>query len=113
MLTNPDVLLLDEPTKGLDYFAKNEIGNLLQKTLSGGVTIIMVTHDVDFAAGYADRCGLLFDGSVTVENDSNSFFANNKFYTTLASRMSRGVFKNAVTTEEVIECIRAGETDET
>lgn len=102
LLTDPDVLLLDEPTKGLDTFAKNNLGELLRNLTQSGKTVIIVTHDLEFAALYADRCGLLFDGIITSENLTNPFFSSNNFYTTSVSRMTKGIVQNAVTVEDII-----------
>lgn len=109
LLTKPDLLLLDEPTKGLDSMAKTELGVLLKKLVAKGLTIITVTHDLDFASMYAQRCGLLFDGIITTENCSNPFFSSNSFFTTQSARLSKGIFNNAVTFNDIIECIKAGE----
>ncbi|MCH5299233.1 MAG: ATP-binding cassette domain-containing protein [Ruminococcus sp.] len=102
LLTDPEVLLLDEPTKGLDTFAKNNLGELLCALTDSGKTIVIVTHDLEFAALYADRCGLLFDGIITSENQTNPFFSLNNFYTTSVSRMTKGIIKNAVTVEDIM-----------
>jgi energy-coupling factor transport system ATP-binding protein len=109
MLTKPEVLLLDEATKGLDSFAKNELGAFLRALTNEGLTVLCVTHDLDFAAEFADRCGLLFDGGITVENYSNPFFSSNAFYTTQSAKISRGIFTNAVTYDDIIKCLDAGD----
>ena len=102
LLTDPEVLLLDEPTKGLDTFAKNNLGGLLRTLTNNGKTVVIVTHDLEFAALYADRCGLLFDGIITSEDRTNPFFSSNNFYTTSVSRMTKGIVRNAVTVEDII-----------
>lgn len=103
LLTNPQVLLLDEPTKGIDNFFKNTFSKILKKLTKQGVTIIMVSHDVEFCAKYADVVAMFFDGSIVTANTPKRFFAQNSFYTTAADRMSRHLFKNAITNEDVIE----------
>ncbi|GKX28011.1 hypothetical protein SH1V18_04910 [Vallitalea longa] len=103
LLLNPDILLLDEPTKGLDAHFKIEFARILSKLKSTGVTIVMVSHDIEFCADYADRCGLFFDGSIVTENTTNRFFSGNSFYTTSSNRMTRCVFDNAVTVKDVVE----------
>src|SRR5699024_7958192 len=60
LLIHPSILLIDEPTKGLDPDFKAQLGITLQKLIQGGLTILMVTHDVEFAASYATRCSMLF-----------------------------------------------------
>ncbi len=103
LLTNPKILILDEPTKGIDNFFKLKFAEIIQELKNSGVTIIMVSHDVEFCAKYADTVSMFFDGSVMTTNTPNAFFSQNSFYTTAANRMSRHLFKNAVTNEDVIE----------
>ena len=66
-----------------------------------GVTIIMVSHDVDFCASVAHRCALFFGGSIAAEGTPRDFFSGNSFYTTAANRMARHMVADAVTVEEV------------
>ena len=99
LLSSPDILLLDEPTKGFDAFAKKKLGEFLR---SLDLTILLVTHDLEFAAEYSDRCGLLFDGAVTSENCSKEFFLGNDFYTTPVVKMTKGISNGAVTVEDII-----------
>ncbi len=106
LLRRPRILLLDEPTKGLDGEFKRDLGILLKKLQSHGMTILMASHDLEFVAEYADRAGLFFQGSVVAEKGAREFFAGNAFYTTDASRMARERFPSAVTAGEVAECIR-------
>lgn len=101
LLTEPDILLLDEPTKGLDAELKDELGAIFLKLKKQGKTIIIVTHDIDFCAETADRCALLFNGSITACGEPHGFFAGNSFYTTSANRMARHRYPNAITAEEV------------
>lgn len=103
LLNEPRLLLLDEPTKGLDAFFKEKLAALLRSLTARGTTVLMVSHDVEFCANYADRCALFFDGDAVTTNPSRRFFASNSFYTTAANRISRGLFENAVTVEEVVE----------
>ncbi len=106
LLREPEILLLDEPTKGLDSHFKMKLAGILQELQAQGVTIVTVSHDIEFCARYADRCALLFDGTVVTENTARTFFAGNSFYTTAANRMARHIFPDAVTTEDVIEKCR-------
>ena len=107
LLTNPKVLLLDEPTKGLDNYFKIKFAKILRELKERGVTIVMVSHDVEFCARYADRVSMFFDGGIITTNTPRRFFSSNSFYTTAANRMSRHVFSNAITNEDVIELCRA------
>ena len=102
LLTNPKILLLDEPTKGIDNFFKIKFAEILNKLKASGVTIIMVSHDVEFCARYADSVSMFFDGSIVTTNTPNKFFSQNSFYTTAANRMSRHIFSNAINIEDVI-----------
>lgn len=106
LLTKPDILLLDEPTKGFDGGFKAEFAKILKKITESGRTVIMVSHDVEFCAEYADRCMMLFAGQTVSDKSSGDFFSGNNFYTTAACRMSRCVFENAVTAEEVVSLCR-------
>ena len=106
LLTEPKILLLDEPTKGIDNFFKLKFAEIMDKLKQQGVTIIMVSHDVEFCAKYADTVSMFFDGGIVTTNTPNRFFSQNSFYTTAANRMSRHVFENAITNEDVIELCR-------
>ena len=107
LLSEPRLLLLDEPTKGLDAFFKDKLAALLRSLTARGTTVLMVSHDIEFCASYADRCALFFDGDVVTTNPPRQFFASNSFYTTAANRISRGFFENVVTVEEVVELCRS------
>lgn len=104
LLKSPRILLLDEPTKGLDAAAKERLGVLLKDLTAEGITVFLVTHDVEFAAQVADRCALFFDGQVLSVDIPTRFFAENSFYTTAASRMARGLWQSAVTCGQVVNC---------
>ena len=106
LLTEPKILLLDEPTKGMDSFFKETFAGILNTLKSQGITILMVSHDVEFCAKYADRVSMFFDGQVLTTETPQNFFGSNSFYTTAANRMSKHVFKNAVTAENVVELYR-------
>lgn len=102
LLLEPKLLILDEPTKGLDAHFKVKFAKIINKLIENKVTVVMVSHDIEFCASYAHRCALFFDGSIVTSNTPNKFFSGNSFYTTVANRMSRQVFENAVTCEDVI-----------
>ena len=103
LLTQPKLLLLDEPTKGIDSFFKETFAGILQTLKAKGITIVMVSHDVEFCARYADLVSMFFDGQMLTTDHPRRFFGNNSFYTTAANRMSRHVFSVAVTAEDVID----------
>ena len=111
LLLRPKILLMDGPTKGIDNHYKKELGEILRKLSEHGVTILMISHDVEFCAQYADRTGLFFQGNVVTSEESKKFFAGNNFYTTAANRMARNYFPNAVTVEDVVKAINQTEEE--
>ena len=111
LLTEPKLLLLDEPTKGIDSFFKEKLAAILCKLKEQGITIVMVSHDVEFCAKYADMVSMFFDGQMLTTDTPRRFFGNNSFYTTAANRMSRHVFSMAVTAEDVVELCRQNRED--
>ena len=102
LLTSPRLLLLDEPTKGIDSFFKETFAKILMDLKGKGITILMVSHDVEFCARYADRVSMFFDGQILTTDTPRRFFGGNSFYTTAARRMSRHLFDYAVTAEDVV-----------
>lgn len=102
LLLEPKILLLDEPTKGIDNFFKEKLGKYLKELCNKGIAIIMVSHDIEFCAKFSTRCAMFFNGSIVTTNYAKKFFVGNNFYTTAANKMSRHKFINAVTSEEVI-----------
>lgn len=112
LLLQPRFLLMDEPTKGIDAWSKKQLIYLLKELKNKGITILMVTHDVEFAAEVSDRCGLFFDHSITSIDTPEEFFCNNNYYTTAANRISRGLFENAITAEDVIKLCKQNQKRE-
>lgn len=102
LLLDPEILLLDEPTKGLDAEFKQVFAEILQVLLRRGVAVLMVSHDIEFCARYAHRCALFFDGGIVTEGAPRDFFSGNSFYTTAANRMARQLLPRVVTAEDVI-----------
>ena len=113
LLADPDVLLLDEPTKGLDARSKQQLADTVDLLTEQGKTVVCVTHDVEFAAEHADRCAMFFDGQIVAVEDRIAFFAHNAYYTTAASRMSRPHYENAVTVDMLVAlCRENGQREE-
>lgn len=102
LLLKPKIILLDEPTKGLDVNAKKQLAEVLRNLQQQGITLVMVTHDIEFSARYSDRCALFFDGSIVSEGMPHAFYSGNNFYTTAAHRISRHKLVNAITSEDVV-----------
>ncbi|GAV12702.1 ABC transporter ATP-binding protein [Paenibacillus sp. NAIST15-1] len=103
LLADPKLLLLDEPTKGLDPISKHRLAELLEMIRAAGTTIVMVSHDIEFAASYASRCGLLFNGAMAAVDDTRSFLQSNYFYTTTIHRTVGDVLPEAITVKDVWE----------
>jgi energy-coupling factor transport system ATP-binding protein len=106
LMLEPEILLLDEPTKALDNHYKEKLGEILKRLQGEGKTIIMVTHDIEFAAEFSDTCGMFFDGNIVTSGVPEKFFSENNFYTTSANKISRDVFKGAVTCKDVVNLCR-------
>ena len=111
LLRKPDLLVLDEPTKGLDACFKRKLATILKSLQKNGMTVLMVTHDIEFCAEYADICAMFFDGNIVSEAPPRKFFAENNFYTTSAKRMADGIIENAVLDKDVIRAL-GGEAED-
>ena len=105
----PDVLLLDEPTRGLDPEMRDCLRTTLRKQADAGMAILLVTHDVTFAAEAADRCSLLFDGEIVSSAAPRLFFPGNRFYTTPANRMTRDLSDGIVTVGDLLTALGVGQ----
>ena len=106
LATNPRLLLLDEPTKGVDAAAKQRLIGVLKALKAQGMTLVIVTHDVEFAAECADRCCFVFRGQIISDGTPRSCFSQNSFYTTAVSRMARGLIDSAVTVADAAAFLR-------
>lgn len=111
LLRKPDLLVLDEPTKGLDACFKRKLATILKSLQKNGMTVLMVTHYIEFCAEYADICAMFFDGKIVSEAPPRKFFAENNFYTTSAKRMADGIIENAVLDKDIIRAL-GGEAED-
>ncbi|MBS7297834.1 MAG: ATP-binding cassette domain-containing protein [Eubacteriales bacterium] len=102
LLQSPQILLLDEPTKGMDAHFKGEFADILRSLKTNGVTIVMVSHDIEFCAEYADKCAMFFDGSISSTGTPREFFKGKSFYTTSANRMARTKLPDAVLVDDIV-----------
>ncbi|MCL2332076.1 MAG: ATP-binding cassette domain-containing protein [Actinomycetia bacterium] len=106
LLTRPRLLLLDEPTKGMDAAFKQRFAALLRRLMATeDLTVVMVSHDIEFCARHADRCALCFDGQITAEGTPREFFSKLSYYTTTARRISRGLLPDAITVSDIVEAV--------
>lgn len=102
LLADPEILLLDEPTKGMDREHSRKFGELLRKLSDQGKTIFIVSHDLEFCAEYADRVGMMFDGKIEGIDEPSKFFTQNYFYTTECAKITRDFEKVIVLPQEVV-----------
>lgn len=105
LLKVPDVLFLDEPTKGMDSEFKEKFKKLLDELKNGDISVVIVTHDLDFCAKVSDRCCMLFDGQNLCEAEPRRFFADKRFYTSAASRMAKGIIPDAITDDDILNVL--------
>mgnify|MGYP000106769382 CR=1 FL=1 len=106
LLLEPEIILLDEPTKGIDGCGKEELVKIIHQLKEKKVTVVTVTHDVEFAADISDRCGMLFDGEILAVETPHNFFGKNNFYTTAVNRMSKDIYDNVIKLEELVWMIK-------
>ena len=101
ILQNADVLVLDEPTKGLDPISSKALADILNSLRDNGLTILMTSHDLDFVANNCKRCLMLFDKDIQIDDDPKVIFAENNFYTTFTNRMVKEYIPDVVTLDDV------------
>ena len=107
--SKPQLLILDEVTKGMDSALKLTAADIFHKLKAEGVTLILVTHDIEFAALCADRCVMLFGGEAVCALPPWEFFDRGSFYTTSASRIARGKYEGVVTVDDLSSlCLQNG-----
>lgn len=76
LVTEPRLLLLDEPTKGLDKPSRAAVAAAVTKVVRAGVAVVLATHDMDFVRQVADTVSLLFDGQVAVTEPVERYLAH-------------------------------------
>jgi len=102
----PALLLLDEPTRGIDCNFKNDLGRLLLSYSESGTAVIIVTNDIEFAAEYAQRVILMFDGRIAGDGTKHEILDGSIFFSPQMNRLFRGYKKNILTVREALEQIR-------
>ena len=105
LLSRAEIILLDEPTKGMDAVSKEEFGQVLKDLLSQGKTILMVTHDIEFAAEYGDYCSMIFDGEIFGTSEPVEFFEHNTYFTTYTGRILRKAAGKRITVSQADELL--------
>lgn len=100
LLRKPDMIIMDEPTKSMDPSLKHVVAKLLKES---GATVMCATHDLEFAACYATRCVMLFNGEIAYSLEGREFFKENRYYTTSVSRAFRQIDSDMVLYEDVAQ----------
>lgn len=80
LLVRPELLLLDEPTKGLDLASRRIVARLLDDMREEGASVVMATHDLDVVEQLADTVSMIFDGEVASTAPAKEFFRGNVYY---------------------------------
>lgn len=101
LIVNPDVLILDEPTKGLDPISVIHLAKILKELQNRGITIIISSHNLSFVANYCNRCLMIFDSSLQLDNTPRNIFSNNNFYTTFINRLVKDYIYNGISLKDV------------
>lgn len=104
-LINPDIIILDEPTQGMDMEAKEYLKNVLVKNKNEGKGVVVVTHDLRFAASVADRVGIFFDGKILSLREAKEFFAGNSLYTTESSLLTRDFAEDLYSVDKIVDAL--------
>jgi energy-coupling factor transport system ATP-binding protein len=89
LAAEPGALLLDEPTRGMDYRQKDALAATLRGLAAAGRTIVLATHDVELAAHVADRVALLGDGQVVAEGPAREIMADSLVFASQVSKLFR------------------------
>lgn len=103
LLKEPQIIFLDEPTKGMDNLFKKQFAEKIHSICSNGITVVMVSHDTEFCAEYCDECEMIFDGMCVSQENKYDFFSQNYFYTTSANKIARDIFPSAITQRQVLD----------
>ena len=88
---NADIILLDEPTKALDYELKVKLADVLYRLCDEDKTVVIATHDIDFAGEYGDYISFLSKGEIVTTMPRREFFTSLNFYTTCTAKITNGI----------------------
>lgn len=100
LAAEPKLILLDEPTRGLDYEMKACLGKLLQRLQQEGQAIIVVTHDMEFAAEYAPEIVLMSQGQIISRGSKSKMLSRSTFYSSQVSKLFNNIDDRIVTFQE-------------
>ena len=105
IIASPEILILDEPTRGMDWDSKESLGGYLRSLCDSGTSVVLITHDVDFAADYTDNIALMFDGSIIASGECRNMVKDAIYYSPQAAKVFRGLC-SIVKTSEAIQCLK-------
>jgi energy-coupling factor transport system ATP-binding protein len=111
LVVQPKILILDEPTRGMEYRLKRELMVFLQGYASQGNTVILVTHDVETTAEHADRVVLLSEGKIVVDGDKRDVLSRALLFSPQINRLVQtfgkyGIPDNILTVDELLQIIK-------
>lgn len=105
LVTRPRLIILDEPTRGVDFRLKADLGKFLQKEAEKGCTVIVVTHDVEFAAEFAAKVVMMFSGRIFSAGEKHEVLGKSIFYSPQIGKMCKGICEGVLTLAEAQEVI--------
>lgn len=103
LVASPEMLVLDEPTRGIDPSLKQSLAELLKKLNRKGVTILLVTHDVEFACVVSNRFWILYKGQLLADGPKEEVFTESLFYTTAIHKLCAVQNPELFTLKEAIQ----------
>ncbi|NPV43493.1 MAG: ATP-binding cassette domain-containing protein [Firmicutes bacterium] len=106
LVMEPEILLLDEPTRGLDRELKDKLKTMILKFREKGKTVILVTHDVEFVGKLCDRVCLMFDGQIAQVGSKYDVLTSGIYYSTQMNKLFSGYAEEILTLEDALGCIR-------
>jgi len=103
LVAEPEIILLDEPTRGLDYYQKRTLIDILSGMQAEGKTIIMSTHDVELVAQGADRVVILGEGQVVVDGPARKVMSKSMVFSSQINKLFRD--DRFLTVDDVLEAV--------
>ncbi len=100
LIHEPEIICLDEPTRGLDYSWQSNLGKVLAEIKRKGTTIIMVTNDIEFIAKYTDNIAIMSKGEVIDFGDKYDILTKATFYAPQVNRVFRQVNNSILTYDD-------------
>lgn len=105
LVTGPELIILDEPTRGIDVRLKAELGKFLQEEAAAGKTVMVVTHDVEFASEFADNIVIMFAGRIVSAGEKHAVLGKSIFYAPQIGKMCRGICEGVLTFAEALDIL--------